>query len=37
MTAYTPTLDDVKAMAGKGNIVPVYREVAADLETPVSA
>ena len=37
MTTYTPTLDDVKAMAGKGNIVPVYREVAADLETPVSA
>jgi len=37
MTTYTPTLEDVKAMAGKGNIVPVYREVAADLETPVSA
>ncbi len=37
MTTYTPTLEDVKAMVGKGNIVPVYREVAADLETPVSA
>jgi anthranilate synthase component 1 len=37
MTAYVPSLDDVKAMAGRGNIVPVYREVAADLETPVSA
>ncbi len=37
MTAYSPTLDEVKAMAGRGNIVPVYREVAADLETPVSA
>jgi anthranilate synthase component 1 len=37
MTAYSPTLDQVKAMAGQGNIVPVYREVAADLETPVSA
>ena len=37
MTTYTPTLEDVKAMAGRGNIVPVYREVAADLETPVSA
>ena len=34
-----PTLDEVKAFAaaGKGNLVPVYREVAADLETPVSA
>ena len=37
MTVYMPSLDDVKAMAGKGNVVPVYREVAADLETPVSA
>jgi anthranilate synthase component 1 len=37
MTSYYPALDDVRAMAGKGNIVPVYREVAADLETPVSA
>ncbi len=34
-----PTLDEVKALAaaGGGNLVPVYREVAADLETPVSA
>ena len=24
-------------MAGRGNVVPVYREVRADLETPVSA
>jgi anthranilate synthase component I len=37
MSVYSPTLDEVKAMAGKGNIVPVYREVVADLETPVSA
>ncbi len=37
MTSYTPTLDEVRALAGKGNIVPVYREVVADLETPVSA
>ena len=37
MTQYTPTLDQVRGMAGQGNIVPVYREVAADLETPVSA
>ncbi len=34
-----PTLDEVKALAaaGGGNLAPVYREVAADLETPVSA
>jgi anthranilate synthase component 1 len=38
MTAtYTPTLDEAKAMAGRGNVVPIFREVAADLETPVSA
>jgi len=37
VTAYVPSLDDVKAMAGQGNVVPVYREVVADLETPVSA
>ena len=35
----TPSLDDVRALAasGEGNIVPIYREVRADLETPVSA
>ncbi|MCE7929299.1 MAG: anthranilate synthase component I [Dehalococcoidia bacterium] len=34
-----PTLDEVREIArrGEGNLVPVYREVAADLETPVSA
>jgi anthranilate synthase component 1 len=34
-----PTLEEVRALAreGKGNVVPVYREVMADLETPVSA
>ncbi len=34
-----PSLDDVKQIAGqgKGNLVPIYREVLADLETPVSA
>ncbi|MEX2226514.1 MAG: anthranilate synthase component I [Dehalococcoidia bacterium] len=37
MTPCLPTLEQVKAMAGQGNIVPVYRDVAADLETPVSA
>ena len=34
---YDPTLQEVKAMAGRGNLVPVYRSINADLETPVSA
>src|SRR5437588_12208019 len=36
---YSPTLDEVRQIAaeGRGNLVPVYREVTADLETPVSA
>ena len=34
---YTPTLEDVKALAGPGVLVPVYREISADLETPISA
>ncbi len=37
MTAYVPTLAQAKEMASRGNIVPVFRDVAADLETPVSA
>ena len=34
-----PTLEQVKEIArgGGGNVVPIYREVGADLETPVSA
>lgn len=34
---YFPSLDEVKKLAADGNLVPVYREVVADLETPVSA
>ena len=35
---YYPTLEQVKELAKDGgNLVPVYREVPADLETPVSA
>ncbi len=34
---YYPTLEEVKQYEGKGNLVPVYREIVADLETPVSA
>ena len=34
---YYPTLETVKTLASQGNLVPVYREIDADLETPVSA
>jgi anthranilate synthase component 1 len=34
---YYPTLEEVKKLNKGGNLVPVYREVVADLETPVSA
>ena len=34
---YYPTLDEVRKLNKYGNLVPVYREIRADLETPVSA
>lgn len=34
---YTPDFEDFKERAREGNLVPVYREILADLETPVSA
>ncbi len=34
---YYPDLEEVKILRGKGNLVPIYREIVADLETPVSA
>jgi anthranilate synthase component I len=34
---YHPTLDEVRSSAGRGTVMPIYREVLADLETPVSA
>jgi anthranilate synthase component 1 len=34
---YYPTLEEVRQLGKQGNLVPVYREVNADLETPVSA
>ena len=38
MSVYYPTLEHAKALAeGGANLVPIYREVHADLETPVSA
>ncbi len=36
-TIYTPTLTEFRTLAaGPANLIPVYREFAADLETPVS-
>src|SRR5690348_7313508 len=32
-----PTLDEALALASQGNLCPLYAEVPADLETPVSA
>jgi len=34
---YRPSLEEVKKLARDGNLVPVYREIVADMETPVSA
>ena len=34
---YSPTVEELRSLAGQGNLVPVYREIDADLETPVSA
>ncbi|MBM3216524.1 anthranilate synthase component I [Candidatus Poribacteria bacterium] len=34
---YTPTLDEFRRKASEGTLIPVFREVIADLETPVSA
>jgi anthranilate synthase component 1 len=34
---YTPEYDEFCRLAEQGNLVPVYREILADLETPVSA
>ena len=36
-TMYYPTLDQAAELAGRGNLLPVYREIDADLETPVTA
>jgi anthranilate synthase component 1 len=32
-----PSREDFRALAARGNLVPVYREIIADMETPVSA
>jgi len=33
---YKPTLEQVEAMADQGNLIPIYRDLPADMETPVS-
>jgi anthranilate synthase component 1 len=34
---YYPTLEEIKKQKRDGNLIPIYREIVADLETPVSA
>ena len=34
---YHPSLEEFKEKAGQGNLIPVYKEILADLDTPVSA
>ena len=34
---YTPDFNQFKKLTNKGNLIPVYREFVADMETPVSA
>lgn len=34
---YHPSLDEFVSFARQGNLIPVYREILADMETPVSA
>src|SRR5512147_259984 len=34
---FRPTLEEFKQKAKKGNLIPVYREIIADMDTPVSA
>jgi anthranilate synthase component 1 len=34
---FKPSLDDMRELRGQGNLCPIYAEILADLETPVSA
>jgi anthranilate synthase component 1 len=34
---YKPSLEEFREKAGRGNLIPVYTEILADLDTPVSA
>ncbi len=33
---YKPTLEQIEKMADQGNLIPIYRDLPADMETPVS-
>ncbi len=35
--AYTPSREEFRRLATQGNLVPVFRDILADMETPVSA
>jgi anthranilate synthase component 1 len=37
LAVYIPALEEVKKYKGEASAIPVYREIVADLETPVSA
>ena len=37
MSNYTPDFNTFESLASDHNLIPVYREISADLETPVSA
>ena len=37
MSNYYPTIEEVNKLAKRGNLIPLYTEIDADLETPVSA
>src|ERR1041385_8464273 len=37
MGRYVPSREEFRAYASRGNLVPVYREIVADTDTPVSA
>ena len=37
VAVFTPSRDEFVAAAGRGNLIPVYRELLADSDTPVSA
>ena len=34
---YQPSISDFRQLASRGNLIPVYRDILADMETPVSA
>jgi anthranilate synthase component 1 len=37
MNIYTPSLNEFLKLSQQGNVIPVYKEINADLDTPVSA